>query len=362
MKKIHALFITTITIFLVSCGSSSSEESAAKSIKLLPPPEGKIYFGAFPDFGGSEHDVSVQRVKNFEAIAGKKIAWAYFSQNWFNGITYPKAHVHAIDESGSVPFVRLMPRTDEIQGRAEPKFSMQHIINGQFDAELKQWAQDAKKDNIPMLVDFAVEMNGNWFQWSGIFTGGAKTDGYGDTNYPGGPERFRDAYRHIIDIFRAEGVKHITWFFHADHGTYPNERWNKAKNYYPGDDYIDWIGFSMYGAQEVTEEWEGLEFSTQLEAHYADIKAISNTKPIALLEFGVTDNHPDGNKSAWLEDAFKTIVDNPYLKFSAINPWHENWENEDGTFTKIRLDSSDEVKATFRQWISNEKFISKLRF
>jgi hypothetical protein len=109
----------------------------------------------------------------------------------------------------------------------------------------------------------------------------------------------------------------------------------------------------MYGAQEVTEEWNGLEFSTQLEAHYADIKAISNTKPIALLEFGVTDNHPDGNKSVWLEDAFKTIVDNPYLKFSAINPWHENWENEDGTFTKIRLDSSDEVKATFRQWIDN---------
>jgi len=359
MKKITFIFLIISMIILVSCGGSSD---SSKSIKLLPPSGNKIYFGAFPDFGGSEHDVSIQRVKDFEAIVGKKIAWAYFSQNWFNGIAYPKEHIHAIDKSGSIPFVRLMPRTDEIQGRPEKNFSLQHIIDGKFDTELKKWAQDAKKDNIPLLVDFAVEMNGNWFQWSGIFNGGGMTNQYGDMSYPDGPERFRDAYRHIIDIFRAEGVKHITWFFHADHGTYPNESWNKAKNYYPGDDYIDWIGFSMYGAQEITEEWNGLEFSTQLEAHYADIKAISSTKPIALLEFGVTDDHPDGNKSAWLNDAFKTILYNPYIKFSAISPWHENWENEDGTFTRIRLDSSDEVKATFRKWVSDERFISELKF
>ena len=34
-------------------------------------------------------------------------------------------------------------------------------------------------------------------------------------NFPDGPERFRDAYRHIIDLFRKEGVKNITWCFHV---------------------------------------------------------------------------------------------------------------------------------------------------
>jgi len=362
MRKTTLLISLCALFVLVACGGGSSSISEIKNIKLLPPPKEKIYFGAFPDFGGSEHDVSTKKVKDFESLAGKKIAWAYFSQNWFNGIIYPKTHIHAINESGAVPFVRLMPRTDEVQGRGEEHFSMQNIIDGKFDKELTKWAKDAKKDNIPMLVDFAVEMNGNWFQWSGVFNGGAKTDGYGNPTYPDGPERFRDAYRHIIDIFRAQGVKHITWFFHADHGTYPNESWNKAKNYYPGDEYIDWIGFSMYGVQEVTEPWEGLAFSTQLEMHYKDIKAISHTKPIALLEFGVTDNHPDVNKSKWLDDAFSTILNNPYITFDAISPWHENWENEDGTFTKIRLDSSEEVKATFRKWIGNDRFISKLNF
>ena len=359
MKDIRLLFLAMHIFLLVSCGGDGT---SAKTTKLLPPPKGKIYFGAFPDFGGSENEVSTQRVRNFEAIAGKKIAWAYFSQNWFNGITYPKAHIHAIHSSGAVPFVRLMPRNDEVQNHAEERFSMQHIIDGDFDTALKKWAQDAKKDNIPLLVDFAVEANGDWFQWSGRFTGGSKKDGYGDPNYPDGPERYRDAYRHIIDLFKKEGVEHITWFYHFNYQSFPNEAWNQPKYYYPGDAYIDWVGFSLYGAQTLAEEWEGLEFSTQLEQYYGSIQGLQTHKPIALLEFGVTDNHPDGNKSVWLDDAFKTILDNPYVDFDAINPWHEDWENEDGTFTHIRLDSSSETEATFRKWINNERFISKLRF
>ena len=330
-----------------------------KPIKLQPPHNGQIYFGAFPDFAGSEDNVSTQKINDFEAIAGKKIAWAYFSQNWFNGIVYPKTAIHAIYESGVIPFVRLMPRSDEVQGDAEETFSMQHIIDGDFDAELKKWARDAKAEGIPLLMDFAVEANGDWFGWSGVFNGGAKTDGYGDPNYPDGPERFRDAYRHIITLFRNEDVKNITWFFHYNYASFPYASWNKPRYYYPGDDYIDWVGFSLYGAQTLDEEWDGLNFSTQLRDYSDDAEAIDHHKPIALLEFGVTDHHVGGSKSQWLDDAFTTILSNPYMKFDAISPWHENWENEDGTFTTLRLDSSAEVKETFRCWVNNPRFISK---
>ena len=329
-----------------------------KPMKLLPPQNGQIYFGAFPDFGGSEDNVSRQRIDDFEAIADKKIAWAYFSQNWFHGIVYPKADVHAIWESGSIPFVRLMPRSDEEQGHAEVKFSFQHIIDGDFDTSLRKWARDAKADGIPLLMDFAVEANGDWFGWSGIFNGGAKTNGYGNPNYPDGPERFRDAYRHIITLFREEGAKNITWFFHYNYASFPYEDWNKPHYYYPGDDYIDWVGFSLYGAQTLDEEWEGLDFSTQLQDYSDDAEAINHHKPIALLEFGVTDHHAGGSKSQWFDDAFATILSNPYMKFDAISPWHENWENDDGTFSTLRLDSSPQVEATFRRWIQNPRFIS----
>jgi len=352
------LFTIASLLLLVSCGSGMDTGET----KLTPPPQGKIYFGAFPDFGGSEDNVSTQKIKDFETIVGKKIAWAYFSQNWYSGITYPKAAIHAINQAGTIPFVRLMPRSDEEQNHAETKFSMRYIIDGKFDVQIKQWAEDAKEDNIPLLIDFAVEANGDWFQWSGCFTGGSRTTGYGDPKYPDGPERYRDAYRHIIDIFRTVGVTHVTWFYHFNYASFPDKDWNQPKYYYPGDAYIDWIGFSLYGAQTLDEEWEGLGFSEQLKQYKGALEALHSKKPIALLEFGVTDHHPDGNKSAWLEDAFQTILHNDILTFSAISPWHETWENKDETMSTIRLDSSPQTKATFRKWINKKAFTSEPRW
>ncbi len=359
MKKIFFLLI--ITIFSLSACQQTTAKNT-KTIKLQKPADNQIYFGAFPDFGGPEDEVSKKRIEDFEDLVGKKIAWAYFSQNWYDGIIYPKQAIASISSAGTVPFVRLMARSDEIQNHSEQKFSLQHIIDGNFDKELIAWARACKKDDIPILIDFAVEANGDWFPWSGVFNGGSKLDGYGDSHYPDGPERYRDAYRYIIDIFRAENVNNVTWFFHFNLAPFPDKPWNQAKNYYPGDDYIDWIGFSLYGAQTLSEEWDGLDFSYQLKEHYKSIFAVTNNKPVALLEFGVTDHHPEGSKADWLNDAFKTIVNNPYVKFSAISAWHESWENEDGTMTTIKLDSSKQSLDTVQKWLSEKQFISTLKF
>jgi len=357
--KMKQLLWLTLLLLLTSCGGGDKSDDTTKHSKLLAPSGNQIYLGAFPDFGGPEDQVSTQKIKVFESLIGKKIVWAYFSQNWFKGMVYPKKHIHAITDSGAIPFVRFMPRSDEVQNKPEVKFSLQHIIDGRFDSELKAWAKEAIADDIPLLVDFAVEPNGNWFGWSGAFNGASTTDAYGKNDYPDGPERYRDAYRHIITLFKAEGVRHLTWFFHFNWVSYPDEAWNKPHYYYPGDDYIDWIGASLYGAQTLSEEWEGLEFSTLLESHAEDAKAVTTKKPMALLEFGVTDHHPEGDKSLWLEDAFDTILSNDYITFNAISPWHENWENEDGTFSTIRLDSSDKALKMFKEKVSDTRFISE---
>lgn len=359
MKKVKILLISFGLLCLLSCGNHSS---AKITKKLLPPPKNKIYFGAFPDFSGTEDNVSKKRISDFEKLIDKKIAWATFSENWYNGISYPKEKIHFIYDSGVIPYIRILPRSYDFQGYEEEVFSMQNIINGQFDKELKAWAKAAKNENIPLLIDFAVEANGDWFPWSGTYMGDEITIDYGDPTYPDGPERYRDAYRHIIDIFRAEEVQNVTWFYHYNYASFPNAEWNQPKYYYPGDDYIDWIGFSLYGAQTLDEEWEGLDFSIQLKEFFNSFEALKTKKPIALLEFGVTDYHTEGNKSVWLEDAFKTILDNPYIKFDAINAWHEDWQNEDTTYSRLRIDSSEETLRTFKKWIANDRFIFELKY
>ncbi len=329
-------------------------------LKLMPPAGSFIYYGAFPDFGGPEDIVSVKRVKDYTNLTKKKIAWAYFSNNWIDGIVYPAADVAAIRAAGTVPFVRMMPRSFIEQYQEEPIYSMQNIIDGKFDTQLRLWAQQAKVDPRPLLVDFAVEPNGDWFSWSGIFNGAGKRDGYGDPTYYDGPERYRDAYRHIIDLFKEEGVNNITWFFHADIYSNPEVEWNKAKYYYPGDDYIDWIGVSLYGPQNTGENyWD--TFSEILAERANTIREISSTKPIALLEFGVTDDHPLGDKAQWIEDAFETILQGKYLPFDAISYWHESWE-DDPYQANIRVDSSEESLKMFRKMVANPQLQTILQF
>jgi polysaccharide deacetylase 2 family uncharacterized protein YibQ len=61
-------------------------------------------------------------------------------------------------------------------------FSLEKILAGAFDKELRAWAREAKKDGKMILVDFAVEPNGDWFVWSGKYHGAGEKEKYGDKN------------------------------------------------------------------------------------------------------------------------------------------------------------------------------------
>ena len=319
------------------------QNQSTSVVKLLAPGGGKIYFSAFPDFGGTEDNVSTQKVRDFEKLIGRDIFWAAFSQNWGRGMEYPKSKINAIYRAGAVPLVRFMPRTNFTEGCSDQSFSLEKISAGNFDEALRAWARAAKQDGRMLLIDFAVEANGNWFPWSGVCHGN-------------NPQTYKNAYRHIIDIFREEGANNITWFFHFEINTTLNKAWNFPKAYYPGDEYIDWVGFSAYGPQNEGEDyWETL--SEMITQHSQEVKAVTHNKPLALMEFAVTDKNPNGSKVEWLKDAFETILKATPLRFSAINYWHENWEEEDGVYALLRVDSSPEALATFKSYAKNPKFL-----
>ena len=255
------------------------------SNKLIEPTTG-IYHSAYPDFGGTEDIVTAERINDFENLVNKNIVWAYFSNNWYNNIVFPSTEVNTINSTGKIPFIRIMPRTNFDEGGPDPNYTLQKIIDGNFDNALTQWAIDASNTNIPLLVEFGTEVNGNWFPWNAQYNGAGETTGYGDANLYDGAERFRDAYRHIIDICNTNGASNITWFFHVDAYSEPSISWNEIEHYYPGDDYIDWLGVSIYGPQESNEGYQ--EFSEIMNDIYPKINTLSS-KPIAVLEFAITE-------------------------------------------------------------------------
>jgi len=354
-------FLAAIILFLFLCIGSCKKDNAGQvqslHAKLLPPVSG-IYHSCYPDFSDAEDSVYAASIIDFETLAGKQITWVYFSNNWWNGITFPKKEVELIHSLGKIPHIRLMARSNDVGNNVDPVFSLQNIIDGDFDAALTQWAIDARKTMIPLNLEFGVEVNGNWFPWNGSWNGEGNTTEYGSVYDPDGPERFKDAYRHIIDLFNLNHVDNATWFFHVNYENVPNMPWNAMKKYYPGDDYIDWIAISVYGVQgpNSSEEWK--TFEEILDAAYDEFSAISPNKPLSINEFGVCEAPALGDKAAWITNALQVIKSGKYPRIKAISYWNEVWQNDDGSISDLRINSDTDALNAYKQNIADPVFIS----
>lgn len=119
------------------------------------------------------------------------------------------------------------------------RYSNQSIANGSFDAYLIEWAQAAKAYGKPVVLRYAWEMNGTWFPWSPYSTKiGNEYYDVGNT-----PENYVAAWRHIYNVIKpiAPNVK----FYWCANGvsSAPNA---KMASFYPGNNYVDYVGFDAY--------------------------------------------------------------------------------------------------------------------
>jgi hypothetical protein len=232
------------------------------------PPASGCYLGAFPGWGEYEDAVKTRGLEDFEGLAGKSVAYSPFSAYWGRNVA-TRAPLDAIDAYGAIPELRLMPWAEPFEPGAQPAYALQRIIDGDYDAYLTRWA-DACGD------------------FGRTFNGGGTTTGYGNAAKADGPERYVDAYRHVVELFRARGVTNVTWVWQVNNDSYPTEDWNRATAYYPGDDYVDWVGISAYGALTKDDPWRS--FDDAFASIYAEITAAYPGKPLMLAEWGCMQN------------------------------------------------------------------------
>jgi hypothetical protein len=246
-------------------------------------------------------------------------------------------------------------------GQSTGDWSYQTVIDGLHDAELRAAASAIRDEGYPVIGYSAAEFNTLLVQSS---CGPAGTDAcstnteftesdanaYGDPTYPDGSERLRDFHRHIVDIFDEVGAANVTWAFYPENshyetqgstpkdGTISKPWWDAAAYYYPGDDYIDQVGFMNYQNFPNPEAtvWRTAPISEQWSWHksgYYDWLAVAPTKLVAMPEeMRVAGALPPSNsneRSGAIREWFDTLADFPRLQFSGI------WEAgaEDG-FTK----------------------------
>ncbi len=318
-------------------------------------PEQGAYTGAFMDFGDEEDDVTLEMIEDFETLVGKHQAIIASSSYWGEQ-NFPTANLNVLWRHGSLPLVFWSPWDKPYeQNRGPDKFSLSEIIAGKWDAYIDKWADAARAFSHPLIVAFGVEMNGDWFPWSGIYYGGDQWDNAYD-NWRG-PENFKAAYHHVVDRVRARGATNVKWMFHTNNYSYPLDTWNFAPSYYPGSDYVDWLGLSVYGQQFKDEPWANIP--SLVDWPYEEMCRLDPKKPIMIAEWATGEFPHSGPKGEWIKQGLE-FFRGRYPRIKAAIYWHERWQNPDQSYSNLRVNSSVESLNAYRDGVGNPGWLGNL--
>ncbi|MFG2058348.1 glycoside hydrolase family 26 protein [Micromonospora sp. NPDC048930] len=272
--------------------------AAPRPAAELFPPAGKAFIGVMTEKG--PHDFAA--VDTFTAAARHQPNVLMFS-SWWASDAFDRMLFDRISSRGMLPMLawepwdntldeaarkRGLPVRDIDQIRSnQPNYRLSRIAGGDFDPYLRSWAEGIKSLGYPVAIRFAHEMNGDWYPWSEAV----------NANRPG---EYARAWRHVHDLFRAVGATNVTWVWS------PNARWGdstpRLSGFYPGDDYVDWVGLSGYYGIGFYTDYRS--FDEIFDRTITEIRAFSR-KPMVITETGASD--ATGRKAEWITEAFRLL-------------------------------------------------------
>jgi hypothetical protein len=362
-----------------STSASVLSPSTQEIYRRIKVPENGCYLGAYiGDFP------SIQQINEFGNKTGRKLAilemyFPFFEYHPDTNITspsnFPTDYFEECARNGHTVLINWKPAGWDVTNLKDVNtVTLEDIIHGKHDSYLEMWAEDARRFNYPFFLRFAWEMNGNWERCSGPNNFGPngdlswdKTDDlnkyYGDPTKPDGPERYIDAWRHVHDVFRNIGASNAMWVWGPNFQSQPDVPWNTCENYYPGDEHVDWIGFSLYnhGYFGDLPSWRSFDTLFNMEPIESYRK---HDKPFMLGEWGCSQKMSpsmDGPKDQWITDAFDKIR-NKYLKirgacwFSVDKTGYASDERD------WRVDSSAQALSAYRKAIQDPYFLDTVLF
>ncbi|WFR66044.1 glycosyl hydrolase [Curtobacterium flaccumfaciens] len=180
-------------------------------------------------------------------------------------------------------------------------YTNEDIISGKFDAYLTKYAQALKANGMPLVIRLDHEMNGQWYNWS---------EGSKQQNAAGS---YTAMWKHVWQVFQDNGAnQYAIWDWSPSRidklGNAKYQTLDYLQNYYPGPQYVDWVGMSGY----YRDASEQPTFQNTFGATLAQIRQVAPGKKIVLNEIGATETGgsvSDSQKSRWIDSLFDALAD-----------------------------------------------------
>mgnify|MGYP001554365039 CR=1 FL=1 len=299
------------------------------------PPYG-CYLGGFIDrderLGEPFNDENFQTHQNPDAFArlvGKKHASLFCYLSY--GKKFPSRWVDRLRQQRVAPHIAWEPNKglDEVRG----------------DTYLRQFALSCAEARVPIFLRFASEMNGDW------------------TRYHGDPAGYRAKWIMVAQTMRqfAPNVA-MLWCVNS----IPEKN---IKDYYPGDDYVDWVGVNFYSVPfyDNNRNRPGLADNPADTLKYI-YGLYAEKKPIAIGEFGASHlSKVDGqDRYEWAAKKINELYASlprlyPRVKMVDIFDMDNLKYAEPGRqLNNYSITDSDGVKDGYRRAVAPDYFLSRI--
>lgn len=226
----------------------------------------------------------------------------------------------------------------------------QEILEGHYDDYLSRMAEESRSWKKPFIIRFGHEMNLSKYHWGTI------AEEFG----PESAEIYIKVYRYVVDFFRKQQVDNIFWAFCPNADSIPNEGWNSASKYYPGDAYVDILGMDGYNwaispelASSRNLSWKSpwRSFESIFSPLHKELRSLAPYKPLIVFESSSVQRDGGPRKSEWIQEAIATAKKWDILGivwFQANK--EEDWRiHQDEDFSYLSIINSPPY--SFQQWL-----------
>ncbi len=233
---------------------------------------------------------------SFESLVGAQADYQAVFVHWGNEKDFPM-YLKGLKDQGKtlVIFWEALDYTTTTLN--QPKYNYDAINAGNWDSYITKFATDAATYGGPVIIIPFSEMNGNWFATGGTVNGNT-------------PAKFITAWKRTRGFFTSPNVK-FGWAPNSD--SHPDTAENQLEKYYPGNQYVDYVGVDGFNDGKPT--WRTFD---QIFGDVIKRLSVYN-KPLFIFSFASMEGT---KKAAWITDALTVQMQ----KYPQIKGWI--WFNE----------------------------------
>lgn len=332
--------VATLAVVVTSTAGSGLADPAPVAAPQPGDPGGPIILGVA---GGQLPTKTTTRIDTFQSKAGRTMGAVRMYGLWDS--TFPDVLSSYAKTNGQAVLLSVKAKTGKgaiipWATIANAKPAGPNVPKAQSDAyaNLLRWSTQIKNYGVPIFFTFNHEPEE------------ATNDRMGSA------ADFIAAWRRIVTVFQQQNVRNVEYAFISTAYGYKRGDRRAAKNYYPGDDYVDDIaadGYNWYTCRAtVKNAWAS---PAQIFGAFTAFGAQHPDKGMVIAEFGsVEDPAVPGRKAQWFTDMRNLLEQPGHGQFRVAAEWYPQ-NNVGCNFT---IDSSPSALDSFRAFGADPTYAS----